>query len=148
LPNVHESEEKATQQTVYDESTQENPPHSDTAGSDDVSSTDAGVVQSVFRFRRPVISDDTAPGMTDSYETLTLSEVQQLDGQWDADVQLQLEELQLALGDFDEGDEFEEVDEFDDDWEEGVGVDGDWDVEADCYCDPGECGEEFLDDRD
>jgi hypothetical protein len=86
--------------------------------------------------------------MTDSFETLTLSEVQHLDAQRDADVQLQLEELQLGLADFDEVDDFEEVDELED-WEEGVGVDeGEWDVEEmDGYCAGEDCGEEFIDDR-
>src|SRR5205814_344644 len=104
--------------------------------------------QPLIRFRRPILADESTAGMTDSYETLTLSEVQQLDTQRDADLQLQFEELQLALEEFDEVDEFEEVDEFDDDWEEGVGVDGEWDVEADGYCGGEDSGEEYLDDRD
>jgi hypothetical protein len=103
--------------------------------------------QTVIRFRRPVLASEMTSGMTDSYETLTLSEVQQLDAQREADIQLQLEELQLALGDFDEVDEFEELDEFEDDWEDGVDVDGEWDVEGDDYCGGEDCGEEFIDDR-
>jgi len=102
----------------------------------------------IIRFRRPVLADDFHPGMTDSYEALTFSEVRQLDAQSDADIQLQLEELQIVLGDFDETDEFEEVDEFEEEWEEGVGVEGYWDVEADGYCEADDCGESFLDDRD
>jgi hypothetical protein len=87
--------------------------------------------------------DTDTPAITDSYETLTLSELQQLDAHRDPDVQTQLEEMHL--GDFDAVDEFEEVDEFEDDWDEGIGVDGDWDVEVDGYCEAGDCGEDFLD---
>lgn len=101
----------------------------------------------VIRFRRPVLMDDFASGITDSYETLTLSELRTLEVQSDADSQAQLEELRLALGDFDEADPFEEVDEFEEEWEESVGVEDYLDVEPDGYCEAEECGEEFLDDR-
>jgi hypothetical protein len=100
----------------------------------------------LIRFRRPVLTDNQ-PEIADSYETLTLSELQQLDAQTDFEVQAQLEEMHLALGDFDAVDEFEEVDEFDEDWEEEIGVEGDWDVEGDDYCEALDCGEEFLNDR-
>jgi hypothetical protein len=105
--------------------------------------------QTLIRFRRPVLSDDLTPGMTDSYETLTLSEVQEMDSQWDRDLDTPLEESQLALGDFNELDEFEEVDEFEDDWEEEVGVDGEWEVEEDedAYCEGDDCEEDILDDQ-
>ena len=122
---------------------QENPPLSSSMPPPDTLPS-----QPLIRFRRPVLADDVTEGMTDSYETLTLSEIQQIDAQRDADIQLQIEELHLALGEFDEADEFEEVDEFDDDWEEGVGFDGEWDVEPDGYCGGEDCGDEYLDDRD
>jgi len=107
------------------------------------------VSQTIIRFRRPVLTTDPNAPMQDSYEALTLSELQQLDPQLDADAQLQMEELQLALGDFEETDEFEEVDEFeeDDNWE-GVGVDAEWDGDEDVYCGGEDCEEEFLDDRE
>lgn len=120
----------------------------DPAHSEYISTNEAHPQQPLIRFRRPVLASDLSSGMTDSYETLTLSEVQQLDAQRDADIQLQMEELKLALGEFDEVDEFEELDEFEDDWEdEGVVVDGRWDVEGDEYCGGEDCGEEFGDDR-
>jgi hypothetical protein len=110
-------------------------------------STGAPKPPTLIRFRRPVLMDDLTPGMTDSFETLTLSEVQQMDSQWEEDSQTQLEELKLALGDFGEADEFEEVDEFDDDWEEGMGVGEGWEVDEDAYCEGDDCGEDFLDDQ-
>ena len=105
-------------------------------------------VPTLIRFRRPVLTDSYGPEMTESYETLTLTELQQIDRTSDSDYQAQLDELQLALGDFEEGDEFEEVDEFEDDWEEGMGVEGDWDVEPEAYCGGDDYEDEYLDDRD
>ena len=149
-------EENSTQATASENRVQEIPQNESVSRNDSTSEPrKTKPVETVIRFRRPVLADDVTSGMTDSYETLTLSEVHQLDSQRDADVQLQLEELHLALGDFDEADEFEEVDdfeevdEFEEDWEEGVGVNGDWDVEGDDigYCEAGDCGEEFLDDH-
>jgi len=98
--------------------------------------------QTFIRFRRPVLTTDTSAPMQDSYEAITLSELQQLD----AEAQLHMEESSLALGDFEEEDEFEEVDEFDEDdnWE-GVGVDAEWDGDEDVYCGD---DADFLDDRD
>lgn len=106
---------------------------------------DVQLQEILVRFRRPTLTDDYSAGITDSYETLTLSEFQQLDVSLDVDGQAQLEELQLALGDFDEFDEFEEVDEFEDDWEEDIGVSGEWDVEDDAYCHSNEYDDDFLD---
>jgi hypothetical protein len=80
--------------------------------------------------------------MTESFETLTLSEVRQLDSQRDADLKLRLENLDL--GEF-EGDEFEEVDEFEDDWEESVGVDGEWDIETASLGEPDDFEDELSD---
>ena len=99
--------------------------------------------QPLFRFRRPVLNDDE----TESYETLTMSEVQLMDSEVELALQLSYEELRLALGDFDEMDEFEEIDEFEDEWEERAVGEGDWDVEGDVYCGGADCGEDFLDDR-
>jgi hypothetical protein len=144
-------ETKAPQNTVDKSSSKDalpdNPAPTETPRSPNHRET--GPTQPFIRFRRPVLTDDVTSGMTDSYETLTLSELRQLDPQWDGDGQFQLEEFQLGHGDFDEVDEFEEVDEFDEDWEEegvGIDVDSDWDVE-DGYCEAGDCGEEYLDDR-
>ena len=105
--------------------------------------------ETIIRFRRPVLTTDPTAPMQDSYEALTLSELQFLDRSLDADAQLQMEELSLALGDFEEEDEFEEVDEFDEEEEnwEGVGVDAEWDGDEDVYCGE-DVGEDFLDDRD
>jgi hypothetical protein len=102
--------------------------------------------QTTIRFRRPILVENQFSEIIDSYETLTLSELQQLDAQRDLDVQARLEEIHLALDDFDGTDEFEEVDEFEDEWDEDVGVEADWDVDVDGYCEAGDCGEEFLDD--
>ena len=99
--------------------------------------------QPLFRFRRPVLNDEE----TESYETLTMSEVQLMDSEIELALQLSYEELGLALGDFDEVDEFEEIDEFEDEWEESAVGEGDCDVEGDIYCGGASCGEDFLDDR-
>jgi len=100
--------------------------------------------QLLFRFRRPVLNDDE----TESYETLTMSEVQLIDSEVESGLQLNYDELRLAFGDFDEADEFEEIDEFEDEWEENAVGEGGWDVEGDVYCGGADCGEDFLDDRD
>jgi hypothetical protein len=101
----------------------------------------------LVRFRRPVLNhEDTS----ESYETLTMSEVQHINAQVEADLKMQLsyEELRLALGDFDEVDEFEEVDDFEEEGEEtSVGVE-DWNVDGNVYCGETDCDEEFLDARD
>jgi hypothetical protein len=99
----------------------------------------------LVRFRRPVLHDEDT---SESYETLTMSEVQHINAQVEADLQLSYEELRLALGDFEEVDEFEEVDDFEEEWEEtNVGVE-DWNVDGNVYCGGVDCDEEFLDARD
>jgi hypothetical protein len=143
VPNNMELETPSTQTDLPLSSPMEDPIPTEVADGN----TGGPKPPTLIRFRRPVLMDDLTPGMTDSYVTLTLSEVQQMDSQWEEDSQTQLEELHLALGDFDEADEFEEVDEFEDDWEEGVGVDGDWEVDEDAYCAGDDCGEAFLDDQ-
>lgn len=96
----------------------------------DLSSGQKG--ETLIRFRRPVLTDDITT-LTSTYETLTLSDLQSLDPTWLSDEEEQytqedLEELRLAMGEFDEVDEFEEVeaDEF-----EGEEEEADWDVDVD-----------------
>jgi hypothetical protein len=104
-------------------------------------------IPTLVRFRRPVLNDEDT---SESYETLTMSEVQHINAQVEADLKMQLsyEELRLALGDFDEVDEFEEVDDFEEEWEDtNVGVE-DWNVDGNVYCGEADCDEEFLDARD
>ena len=125
-PNLPQQSEQSQENIV----TEQTPTEPVTISSPDSTATTDPVnpkKQILIRFRRPVLSDgdSNAKAMTDSFETLTLSEVRQLTPQWEADVQAHLEED--AEEDFDETDEFEEVDEFEDDWEEGVNIDAEWD---------------------
>jgi hypothetical protein len=130
LQNDDKHDERNTEQACSEEPVSQNSPQNDRVQPKESTSTELNPADPVFRFRRPVIADDYVSGLTESYETLTLSEVQQLDMHWDPAMQSELEKLHFALGDFDEEDEFQEVDEFEDDWE-GVEMHGDYDIELD-----------------
>jgi hypothetical protein len=86
-------------------------------------------------FRRPELgAADNTPQMTDSYEAITLSELRQLDSQWQSGGLASAID-DYVTGEYYEEDEFEEVDEFEGEepWEAGLNVDGEWDCDDDTY---------------